>query len=91
MDPDLIVVFGADRSYPSHGPMHYIIPMGGKVRSGKMARARLHSMVDVASAMYQLIEAEDEIPAWCLDFIADSHAKLLDVYGYIEPRAAGAF
>jgi hypothetical protein len=87
---DGLVLLGA-HAYPAHGPMHYVEPMGGRVLTGKMARARLHSIIDVADAMAQLINADDEIPAWCLDFVADANSKLLSVYGYIEPRASGAF
>jgi hypothetical protein len=87
---DGLMLLGA-HSYPTHGPMHYIQPMGGRVLTGKMARARLHSISDLSEALSQLINMEDEIPAWTYDFIAVAYDKLLSVYGYIEPRAAGSF
>lgn len=86
---DGIELLGA-HAYPAHGPMHYVEPMGGRVLTGKMARYRLHQIRDVAEELERLIAMEDEIPAWAYDLIAVAYAKLMSVYGYIEPRASQA-
>ncbi len=87
---DAIVVFGA-RAYQPDNPNLYIEPMGGKVRTGKMARARLHRIALLAQMLNDAITSEDEIPAWTYDLIAVAYDKLQSAHGYIEPRSAGVF
>jgi hypothetical protein len=80
---------GATHEYGPRDPGAYVAKMGGKPRTGSMARFRLHSICDLSKELAALIKADEEIPSWCYDFIAVAHDRLHSVYGYIEPVASG--
>ncbi len=50
---------------------------------GSMLKSRMLAIKDMASTICDLLESGDQVPAWCQDLVASSHADLAHVRDYM--------